>query len=271
MSPDSPQCLPTLVANMSWRTQTECTLSPPRELADARATQKKCDFRSFSLGPATSWLKQGGAVNCTTVQLFKQGGVLSQLYKIGFLKIQPRVITASAPSHKNWYKIFSKARVARFHNSSDVGNKNWVQLLDWVGVQFDLHWRFGADWRCQARTGMTIHQLSIFQPQSNSTSIFLLRDKYGFNLHWVQFSLGKLFFLSDISPVFSSRYVLEPRTWMTATCFGSSAIQCLHLFRHSKIHRNVSFFYELCVFFWLFSALYAAWTLATMINIDRHV
>ena len=229
MSPDSLECeWWTLVANMSWRRSfywsKQIVAFPPASSYSTtcwrarRATQKKCDFRSFSIrtGPATS-------------RLWRRGGI--QLYKIGFLrKIQPGVMTALPPLTKTGQSIISRklwscgCRVAPFHNLSDVGDKNWVQLEH--NLIFIENLGGLGMWSSRSQNwNDNIHQLSIFRPQSDTASIFLkwtnvasiFKESSNFySLNVFQFLWGPLVASFLLGMFWKSK------TWMTATCFGRS-------------------------------------------------
>ena len=101
-----------------------------------------------------------------------------QLYKIGFLQIPDASNKCSATKQKlvnfPWKRLLERcvrALVLRFHNFSGVGDKNWVQLCplehNLIFIE-DLGWIGELDVKSWDRTGMTIHQLSIFQPRSHA-------------------------------------------------------------------------------------------------------
>ena len=116
------------------------------------------------------------------------GGV--QLYKIGFLQIPDASNKCSATKQKlvnfPWKRLLERcvpARVPRFHNFSGVGDKNWVQLRplehNLIFIE-DLGWIGQLDVKSWDRTGMTIHQLSIFQPRSHAACKRVSKiNKYG--------------------------------------------------------------------------------------------
>ena len=116
------------------------------------------------------------------------GGV--QLYKIGFLQIPDASNKCSATKQKlvnfPWKRLLERcvpALVPRFHNFSGVGDKNWVQLRplehNLIFIE-DLGWIGQLDVKSWDRTGMTIHQLSIFQPRSQAACKRVSKiNKYG--------------------------------------------------------------------------------------------
>ena len=188
---------------------------PPRtQLADARATQKKCDFRSFSLGPAAA-RKAGGRGHSTVQNPF----------------LQNRVITALA-SHKNWSTFLESVwargerRVAPFHHFSDVGNKNWVQLstiwsslkiwVDWgcVEAEPELEWQ-STNW-------------AFFSPDPSTPQNGQLRDQSSHGLQFLTCLIFSIFAAGVTIPFSSVTSVTIPfsmfwqsKTWMTTTCFGT--------------------------------------------------
>ena len=147
------------------------------KLADAQVpTWKKSDFRHTTRldRPLPGWGWGGGV----------------QLYKIGFLQIPDASNKCSATKQKlvnfPWKRLPERcvrARVPRFHNFSGVGDKNWVQLRslehNLIFIE-DLGWIGQLDVKSWDRTGMTIHQLSIFQPRSHAACKRVSKiNKYG--------------------------------------------------------------------------------------------
>ena len=172
-----------LVANMTWwRALSWNILWPtPRWQTCWRASAdlEKVRFSPHdAFGPAAAGMGMwGGAFNCTK-------------YKIGFLQIPDASNKCSATKQKlvnfPWKRLPERcvrARVPRFHNFSGVGDKNWVQLRslehNLIFIE-DLGWIGQLDVKSWDRTGMTIHQLSIFQPRSQAACKRVSKiNKYG--------------------------------------------------------------------------------------------